>query len=335
MNANWVGRAELGRICSKLGAAICVLVTVAANESAHSQRRSLAGPVTDPGTYNWLMFHGDRARTGWNPNETVLAPSNVGGGSFGVLWSSPVFDSFSGTVAHVYASPLYVDDVTLTVPEFAGRHFATVIAATSNSYVYAVNAFDAPGVPAGTILWRRFLGSPGGGVDGSRLGVLGTPAIDLTASPPRIYVASDVSDGGRDWRLYILDLGNGNDVPLPNLPLVMNNATVSPVNQNPPGTFENPGRMSQRGGLNLSNDGTVLYVPFGGYSDQAAGWMIAVDTGTVSGSPGILSSYAGGHTTGTANGGMWASGGPSIDALGNVFVVTGNSPTGQTLGSWG
>jgi len=116
---------------------------------------------------------------------------------------------------------------------------------------------------------------------------------------------------------------------------VMNNATVSPVNQNPPGTFENPGRMSQRGGLNLSNDGTVLYVPFGGYSDQAAGWMIAVDTGTVSGSPGILSSYAGGHTTGTANGGMWASGGPSIDALGNVFVVTGNSPTGQTLGSWG
>jgi hypothetical protein len=281
------------------------------------------------------MFHGDRARTGWNPNETVLAPSNVGGDSFGVLWSSPVFDSFSGTVAHVYASPLYVDDVTLTVPELAGRHFAIVIAATSNSYVYAVNAFDAPGVPAGTILWRRFLGSPGGGVDGSRLGVLGTPAIDLTASPPRIYVASDVSDGGRDWRLYILDLGNGNDVPLPNLPLVMNNATVSPVNQNPPGTFENPGRMSQRGGLNLSNDGTVLYVPFGGYSDQAAGWMIAVDTGTVSGSPRILSSYAGGHTTGTANGGMWASGGPSIDALGNVFVVTGNSPTGQTLGSWG
>src|SRR5262249_45617891 len=161
------------------------------------------------------------------------------------------------------------------------QHFSVVIAATSNSDVYAVNAFDAPGAPAGTILWRRFLGTPGGGVDGSRLGVLGTPAIDLNASPPRIYVASDVSDGFRAHRLYILDLTNGTDSPLPNLPIVMNNATVPSVNTNPPGTFEDPSKMSQRGGLNLSSDGTILYVPFGGYSDQAAGWMIAIDTGTV------------------------------------------------------
>ena len=291
--------------------------------------------VDDAGTYNWLMFHGDRARTGWNSNETVLTPANVSSSSFGVLWSSPAFDSFGGTPAHMYASPLYVDDVTLSTPDLSGRHFSVVIAATSNSYVYAVNAFDAPGVPAGTILWRRFLGTPGGGVDGARLGVLGTPAIDLAASPPRIYVASDVSDGGRAWRLYILDLTNGNNVPLPNLPIVINQATVSPVNQNPPGTFEDPDRMSQRGGLNLSNDGTIVYVPFGGYSDQATGWMVAIDTGTVSGSPAILSSFGGGHTSGTANGGMWASGGPSIDAAGNVFVVTGNSPTGPNPGSWG
>src|SRR5260370_2033839 len=108
-----------------------------------------ARTLDDSGTYNWLMFHGDRARTGWNSNETVLTPANVSGSAFGVLWSSPVFDSFGGTPAHMYASPLYVDDVTLSTPDLPGQHLSVVVAATSNSYVYAVNAFDAPGVPAG------------------------------------------------------------------------------------------------------------------------------------------------------------------------------------------
>jgi len=315
--------------------AIASLVLLVLGGTGATTRPPSSVARNDAGTYNWLMFHGDRARTGWNSNETILTPDNVSSSSFGRLWASPVFDSFGGTPAHMYASPLFVDDVTLSIPPYAGQHFSVVIAATSNSYVYAVNAFDAVGVPAGTILWRRFLGTPGGGVDGSKLGVLGTPAIDLNVSPPRIYVASDVSDGGREWRLYIVDLTNGNDVQLRNLPIVINNASVASFNQNPPGTFENPARMSQRGGLNLSNDGTLLYVPFGGYSDQAAGWMIAIDTGITSGSPAIVSSFSGGHTTGTANGGMWASGGPSVDAAGNLFVVTGNSPTGPTSGVWG
>jgi hypothetical protein len=281
------------------------------------------------------MFHRDRARTGWNPNETVLTPANVSGSDFKKLWASPVFDFFDGTAPHLYASLLYVDDVTLSTAGLSGQHFRVLIAATSNSYVYAVSAFDVPGVPAGSILWRRFLGTPGGGVDGSRLGVLGTPAIDLGPSPPRLYVASDVSDGGRAWRLYVLDLSNGNDVPLPGLPIVLNKSTVVPVNQNAPGTFEDTGSMSQRGGLNLSPDGTLLYVSFGGYGDQAAGWMVAVDTGIASGTPAVVSSFSGGHTGDTANGGMWASGGPSVDAAGNVFVVTGNSPAGPTAGTWG
>jgi hypothetical protein len=280
------------------------------------------------------MFHGDRARTGWNPNETILTPDSVAN-SFGKLWDSPVFDSFAGTPAHLYASPLYVDSVLVTGdPPYAGLQLSLVIAATSNGFVYAVNAFEAAGIPAGTIVWRRNLGSPGGGVDGSRLGVLGTPAIDLNATPPRIYVASDVSDGGRAWRLFGLNLTNGSIMA--GWPLMLNDSTLSPLNQNGPATFQDPGRMSQRGGLNLSLDGTIVYVPFGGYSDQAAGWMIAVDTGVVSATPRLLSTFSAAPETGPrANGGMWASGGPSIDANGNLFVVTGNSPTGPNPRSWG
>src|SRR5262249_3865474 len=50
------------------------------------------------------------------------------------------------------------------------------------------------------------------------------------------------------------------------------------------------------------------------------------------------SSYSAVDTTATvANGGMWGAGGPSIDADGNVFVTTGDSPagTGNPVGNWG
>src|SRR5262249_49261672 len=42
-------------------------------------------------------------------------------------------------------------------------------------------------------------------------------------------------------------------------------------------------------------------------------------------------------TTVVANGGMWGAGGPAIDSQGNVFVTTGDSPsgTGNPAGDWG
>src|SRR5262249_57868054 len=42
-------------------------------------------------------------------------------------------------------------------------------------------------------------------------------------------------------------------------------------------------------------------------------------------------------TTVVANGGMWGAGGPAIDSQGNVFVTTGDSPsgTGNPAGAWG
>jgi hypothetical protein len=94
--------------------------------------------------------------------------------------------------------------------------------------------------------------------------------------------------------------------------------------------------MSQRGGLNLSQDRTILYVPFGSYSDGGAGWLVAIDTGLVSGTPQLLSAFsAAPWTNASANGGMWASGGPGIDSSGKVYVVTGNSPAGPLPRTWG
>jgi hypothetical protein len=238
----------------------------------------------------------------------------------------------------MYASPLYVDDVLISSGTYTGRHFQLVFASTGNGFVYAVNAFDnsagGPPVNAGTILWTARLGTPSRGPDGGvPLGVLSTPTIDLNAAPPRIYVAADTTEGGRSWKVFALDLTNGS--VLSGWPLVINDSTIGPLNQNGPTTFQSTSAMSQRGALNLSPDGSLLYVPFGAYGDGGAGWLVAVDTIT----PSLASAFAGGPSGSRAfaNAGMWGSGGVAVDLAGNVYDTTGNGPNDvrDTVGYWG
>ncbi|HEV3199781.1 MAG TPA: malectin domain-containing carbohydrate-binding protein [Bryobacteraceae bacterium] len=290
------------------------------------------------GQYNVLTFHGDRQRTGWISNETTLTPANVSNGSFGPIWDSPQLDSLTLNGAtyppHLYASPLYVDSVTITAGTYAGLAFHVVYAGSSNGFVYAVNASTTAGanpVAAGTILWKRQLNSPVGGLDGGiPLGILGTPIIDLTAAPSRLYVAS--ADATQGWQVFALDITSGNI--LPGWPLTINNTTLAPINQNGPATWQGTTAMSQRGALNLSLDGGLLYVPFGAYGDGGAGWMVAVDTAT----PSLASAFAGAPSNvAFANGGMWASGGPAVDDQGRLYSTTGNGTTNTTNvpGYWG
>jgi hypothetical protein len=286
-----------------------------------------------------LLFHGDRARTGWNSNETVLTPANTAA-HLGQVWESPVLDSVTlGTTTyrpHLYASPLYVDQLHVTTGPDSGKTVGAVIAATSTGFVYALEAFDTAGatnIPAGTILWRTSLGRPTPTIDGGvTVGVLSTPAIDLGTN--RIYVTSDVTDSsGRNWDVFALDLGNGSVQS--GWPLKINQNTLNPINQNGPTTWEGTGAESQRGALNLSPDGSILYVPFGAYGDGGAGWMVAVKT---TGTPALASAFAGAPTNvAFANAGMWGSGGPAIDSSGNLMDTTGNSPSGSnnTPHVWG
>ena len=319
----------------------------------------LVGPwvLTAGAQYNVLTFHGDRQRTGWISNETILTPRNVSGGGFGPVWDSPQFDSvsLSGTIypPHVYASPLYVDRVAMTAADYAGRTFHVVYAATSNGFVYAVNASPAPvprararrSIPVnpGTILWRRQLTTPGGAVDsgapitpggvldgGIPFGIMGTPVIDLNATPPRLYVAS--ADATAGWRVFALDITNGE--VLPGWPLDINNTTLVAINRNGPAAFQSYRVMSQRGALNLSPDGKLLYIPFGAYFDSATGWMVVADTQT----PALASAFsAAPSSVAFANGGMWASAGPAVDDQGNVYSTTGNGTLNTTSvpGYWG
>jgi len=330
--ANRLGSAALV-ISALLGSLVLLSVGLA------KRQFGVARADTAPNT---LTFQINSQRTGWNQNETILTPANVSGPNFGPIWNSPQFDviNIGGTnyAPHMYASPLYVDDVLLSGGSYAGRHFEVVFAATGNGFVYAVNAFansaGGPLVDPGTILWSTRLGTPTRGIDGGvPLGVLSTPIIDLNTTPPRIYVTADTTEGGRSWKVFALSLTDGSAIS--GWPLIINDSTVQPVIQNGPATFQSTGAMSQRGALNLSPDGSLLYVPYGAYGDGAEGWMMSVDTVT----PRLVSAFAGGPSGSRAfaNAGMWGSGGPAVDAAGNVYDTTGNGPNDvrDAPGYWG
>jgi hypothetical protein len=87
-------------------------------------------------TEDVLTFHIDRQRIGWKANESALTPAKVAGGAFGLIWSSPTLDSVTvnGIVfaPHLFASPLYVDQVQISGGIADGRKVSAVYAATTS-----------------------------------------------------------------------------------------------------------------------------------------------------------------------------------------------------------
>jgi len=297
--------------CVRVLAAGASLVTIPASSVA-------AGPR------DTLTFHGDAQRTGWRSEESELSHAVVAGPDFGLAWQSPQLDAVGDQPPRLYASPLYVDALEVSSGEYAGRTFSVVIAATSNAYVYAVNAFDRNGARAGAILWRKQLGEPcklePTPLDGVMTGVLSTPVIDLERR--RLYITSCVT--GRRWQAYALDLASGEIVA--GWPVQLDEATFNAPGMNrnagsgkvPPKRFD---YRVQRGALTLSRAGSVLYVTFG---ETSTGWIVAVDTRHAK----VSSAFATVAEPHHSSGGIWGAGGATLDTDGNVFVVTGSAFSG-------
>src|SRR5690349_5138559 len=133
--------------------------------------------------------HGTAMRTGWIEHDQAPLPQHVAGGSFGELWQSPELDWVDGQPPRLYATPLYLDEVEVAPGSFPATRCSVIFAATSNGYVYAINAFATPQAPAGAILWRTSLvrlTKPT--FDGINIGVISTPVIDRTKKI--LYVSS-------------------------------------------------------------------------------------------------------------------------------------------------
>ncbi len=298
------------QVCrAALPAALIVLGLIAA------AGRAAATPT--PAPINILTFHNDNMRSGLNPLETKLTPSNVNVSTFGKLFSYPVD-------GYLYAEPLYVSQ--LAIPG-QGTH-NVVYAASEHDSVYA---FDADGLVT-TPLWQKSFIDPANGITTvsalndvdclnlvPEIGVTGTPVISLANQA--LYVVSETKDQNNETyalELHALDLTTGAEKFGGPVPI---SATVAGTGSGSVGGQVSfvPFLALQRPALMFLNG--VVYIAFGSNCDKGNyhGWVMAYDGLT-------LARKAVFNTTPNGSeGGIWQSGnGPSASLSGNVFVGIGN-----------
>jgi len=280
---------------------------------------AMPSAVVTASEHDATTFHADRQRSGWHRRGTGPTAAQLEDPAFGLLWESPPLDAYEGQAPRLYASPLYLEQVRITAGQHRGQSFKVVFAASNHGYVYAINAGKAGDVAPGRILWRTRLAAPchlqPAPLDAVPTGVLSTPVIDTARG--RIYVTS--CDPKQRWQAYALDIGSGQVIE--GWPVRLDEARFNAVNANAGPSRVPPKRRFdfrvQRGALNLSPDGSRLYVTFG---ETETGWLVAVDTLH----PRVASAFAAVAMPHRGSGGIWGAGGPALDADGNVFVVTGS-----------
>jgi mono/diheme cytochrome c family protein len=262
------------------------------------------------GAVDKLTYHNDYQRSGWNAKETLLTPKAVASPQFAQLWQTPKFDSVNGTDPRLFATPLFVEKVTMSKGDYKGKTFSVIYAATDLGYVYAVNAANAGDVPAGTILWSKRVAEAK-----PAIGNLSTPVIDTARK--RLYIAS--GNGGKPYSVHALDLRTGDNQE--GWPVAIDAAAVNAPGINRNGAMQFPAKaIIQRGALNLSPSGSRVYVSFA-EGQGSSGWIVAVDTNEAK----VATAFSATATPGEIQGGMWASGGPSVDSEGYVHIATGSS----------
>ena len=279
---------------------------------------------------NVLTAHNDNARTGLNPNETILTPTNVNIYGFGKIFSRPVDGP-------VYAQPLYVSN--LPIPG-KGAH-NVVFVATMHDSVYAFDADSNVGSNAPP-LWHTSFINPAANItvplttDAApgqdcrtfvgEIGIVGTPAIDFTNGT--LYVVARTKEPMSTTnqtlvqvqRLHALDITTGDERS--NSPVVIDGFVSGNGIANSNGVvYFDPVHELQRSALLL--DHGAVYVAYASYCDVEPyhGWVFAYDATT-------LHPIFGGTLNTTPNGsagGIWMGGaGPAAAPDGSIFCVTGN-----------
>jgi hypothetical protein len=264
-------------------------------------------------------YHYDTNRTGWNQQETVLTPANVGGTSFGFLHHIALDDQVDG-------QPLVVPGVNITSGNHTGKHDVVYVATEGNT-IYAIDTHT------GTVLLNPNFGMPvsyplGCNNNGPNVGINSTPVIDLASST--MYVVIYTNDAsGPAYRIHALDLGSLTDKVAPEMVAASHTLTDGT-------TFNfNATYQRQRPGLLLANGN--VYAGFGSFCDYFAnlsrGWLLGWSTGS-------LTPLAGNQVFDTQPtspnnfflSSIWMSGyGPALDDSGDILFATGNSdPSGTT-----
>jgi uncharacterized protein YjdB len=320
--ATWASSATSVATINASGLATAVATgTTTISVTLNSITGSSSATVTaaNPGTTSVTTWHFDNDRSGLNPTETILTPSNVNTTSFAKLFSYQL-DGYA------YAEPLLMSNVTIN----GGTHNVLYVA-TENDSVYA---FDADTYGTGAPLWQVSLlqsgetplaGAPIKPVEG----ITSTPVIDPSTNTLYVVSVQTSTANGSSFRLHALDITTGAEKFTGPVTL---NVKVAASNSDSVGGFETlTTSCIQRAALLLANGN--IYMGFGGCH---SGWLVAYSASTLQ-QVGVFNSSTvlNGEGTYASAGGIWmGSGGPVADSSGNVYITTGNGPWNGT-NAWG
>jgi hypothetical protein len=303
---------------AQLQNAVLALTGIGGNVTASANLNLQVQPLS---VTNW---HYDNARTGVNPNETILNLANVNPNTFGTLFDIPADGAVIGQV-------LYLPNVSIPGK---GTH-NVVYAATMHDSVYAFDADSNAGANASP-LWQVSLLPPGATpvpvtvqrcsdvTAWTEVGIVATPVID-SATGTIYVVAKTYENGNTVFRLHALDVTTGSEKFGG---AVQIKATYTLNGQTD--TF-NPLAETNRPALLLTNG--HVYLAFGSngcndYGDE--GWVISYNASTLA--------QEGAFTTepGKALAAIWMKGGGlSADSASNIYGETaeGNFTPGTNFGS--
>ncbi len=255
-----------------------------------------AGPLTDA-NFN--------SRQGINPYEKHFSPGVLPGSSTAAMFLPVDIDDLPfGAVSNpIMAQPLYVTNMTIANPQQGTcSPCNVVIAVTLNGTVFAWNA-DGPG--AGNLLWSRHgvagLNQFGGNSlwyddcgAGSQpapaygtfqfTGVLSTPTIDATGTPPVMFLTSECNTSAHKdkWILHMINLLNGADINTADI----TNDVHSVPNCTTCQSFTSGWQFQRPAVIEVKNSGNattpvLIYLLFGtsgaesAFSQPYSGWVVA------------------------------------------------------------
>jgi outer membrane protein assembly factor BamB len=232
----------------------------------------------------------DSLRTGWYPDEPLLAPALVTKERFTQLFNTPL-------KGQIYAQPLLANGVLLVASE--------------ENWVYGLDPVT------GQVRWEHQFGTP---VSSSelpkecadltpRIGITATPVIDAERNIA-YFVANEVKGKEASWKMHAINLASGEEnAPFPVL--------IHGPAQNPGAKLEfEPLQELQRPALLMTNG--VVYAGFGSHCDNPPfeGWLAGVSTA------GELTTM---WATSEHGDSIWQSGGGLVsDRSGQIIFSTGN-----------
>jgi hypothetical protein len=260
-----------------------------------------------------VTWHYDTTRSGVQPNETTLTPSNVTSSTFGKLAEF----TLNGQVD---AQVLYLHQVN--IPNVGTKN--VVYIATENDTVYAIDASTLSGSTA-TVLWQTTVIQSGETAATSLpcgptpTGVMSTPVIDRARNAIYVTSVSQTSNQTVIQRLHALNLATGAELFGGPVTIAATYPGTGGNSQNGTVTFDSSYQQQRAA---LLDTGAMIFTVWSGLDGDCgpySPWVISYNAGTLA--------QAGALDLAPSNygGGMWMGGaGPAMDSSGNVYAITGN-----------